>query len=157
KSATNGVTWMSYQEGINAGTGGCPIARSGFYHPKHNPFVFFQDVSGNPPSQNNLYCMAHHKDLAALSGDLKIVAVASYNFITPNLCHDMHGDHGCPKKHPILAGDEWLASNLPAMISFVNEHDGVIFITWDEGSETQKMPFLAIGPHVKTGHQSGVR
>src|SRR5262252_3810804 len=84
KNATNGVTWMSYQEGINSTTGACPIAGSGFYHAKHNPFVFFQDVSGNPPSKSNAYCVAHHKDLSALAGDLSANSVASYSFITPN-------------------------------------------------------------------------
>lgn len=49
KNATNGVTWMAYQEGMNSTTGACPIASSGFYQPKHDPFIFFKDVSGNPP------------------------------------------------------------------------------------------------------------
>jgi phosphatidylinositol-3-phosphatase len=38
------------------------------------------------------------------------------------------------------------------MIAWVNAHDGVIFLAWDEGKETQKIPFLAIGPQVKKGH-----
>jgi hypothetical protein len=156
KNATNGVTWMSYQEGINSTTGACPIVTSGFYHAKHNPFVFFQDVAGNPPSKTNAYCDAHHKDYSALAADLTNVAVASYNFITPNQCHDMHGQSGCPNSNTIRAGDDWLKANLPPIISFANAHAGAIFITWDEGSATTKMPFLAIGPHVKVGYAGGV-
>src|SRR3954447_9733436 len=45
KNATNGVTWRAYQEGLNSSTGSCPIHTSGFYAAKHNPFVFFRDVS----------------------------------------------------------------------------------------------------------------
>jgi hypothetical protein len=67
KNATNGVTWMSYQEGINSTTGSCPIAAAGFYMPKHDPFIFVQDPSGNPPSKTNACCIAHHKDLSALA------------------------------------------------------------------------------------------
>jgi hypothetical protein len=156
KNATNGVTWMSYQEGINSTTGACPIASSGFYHAKHDPFVFYQDVSGSPPSKTNAYCDAHHKDLSALAGDLTNVAVKSYNFITPNQCHDMHGQSGCPNSNTIKSGDDWLKANMPALISFANAHAGVIFITWDEGSGTTKMPFLAVGPGVKVGYAGGV-
>jgi hypothetical protein len=156
KSATNGVTWMSYQEGINGTTGACPIASSGFYHAKHDPFVFYQDVSGNPPSKTNAYCDAHHKDLSALAGDLTNVAVKSYNFITPNQCHDMHGQTGCPNSNTIKSGDDWLKANMPPLISFASAHAGVILITWDEGSGTTKMPFLAVGPGVKAGYAGSV-
>jgi phosphatidylinositol-3-phosphatase len=38
----------------------------------------------------------------------------------------------------------------------VNSHAGVIFVTWDEGSSTLKMPFLAIGPSVKNGYAGSV-
>jgi phospholipase C len=151
KNATNGVTWMSYQEGINGTTGACPIAGSGFYAPKHDPFIFFKDVSGSPPSKTNAFCVAHHKDLSALAGDLAAGTVSSYNFITPNQCHDMHGQSGCPNSNTIKAGDDWLAANMPAMIAFANAHSGVIFVTWDEGESTTKMAFLAVGPGVKPG------
>src|SRR5262249_16241245 len=44
--AQAGAGWMSYQEGINAATGACPITGDGFYRPRHDPFVFFHDVAG---------------------------------------------------------------------------------------------------------------
>jgi hypothetical protein len=156
KNATNGVTWMAYQEGINSTTGSCPIAASGFYMPKHDPFIFFRDTSGNPPSKTNAYCIAHHKDLSALAGDLTNNRVSSYNFITPNQCHDMHGQSGCPNSNTIQAGDDWLAANLPALISYANANAGAIFIVWDEGSSTGKLPFLAVGPHVKANYTGAV-
>jgi phospholipase C len=156
KNATNGVTWMSYQEGINSSTGACPIATSGFYHAKHNPFVFYKDVSGNPPSKTNAYCDAHHKDYSALAADLTNNTVSSYVFITPNQCHDMHGQSGCPDSNTIRSGDNWLKANLPAMISYANAHAGVIFITWDEPAGSTKMAFIAVGPQVKVGYTGSV-
>ena len=87
-----GSTWLSYQEGINSTTGACPIAASGRYAPKHDPFIFFRDVSGSTPSKTNAFCTAHHKALSALAGDLTNNRVAAYNFITPNQCHDMHSN-----------------------------------------------------------------
>jgi hypothetical protein len=149
RNATNGVTWMSYQEGMNSTTGTCPIFGSGFYAPKHDPFVFFRDVSGTTPSSTNSYCSSHHKPFSSLAADLSAKTVANYNFITPNLCNDMHGATGCPDSNTVRSGDTWLKANLPALISFANANAGVIFIAWDEPETSGTMPFLVIGPNVK--------
>jgi hypothetical protein len=151
-----GLSWMAYQEGIDGTSGACPIAGSGYYQPKHDPFVFFRDVSGNPPSKSNADCVAHHEDYGKLADDLKNRAVASYNFITPNLCHDMHGQSGCPSSNTIAAGDDWLRANLPPLIAFCDANDGVIFIVWDEGESSQRIPFLAVGARVKSHYVSSV-
>ena len=147
------VSWMSYQEGINANTGACPIHSNGYYAAKHDPFVFFQDVSGSTPSATNPYCMAHHKDLSKLSGDLANSTVADYNFVTPDLCNDMHGAGGCPQgttnAEDIQAGDTWLKNNLQPMIDYAIAHDGYVFIVWDEGDTSLTIPFIAIGKNVK--------
>jgi len=175
-NAANGLTWMTYQEDQDSVTGSCPIATNKPYVAKHNPFVFFQDVSGNPPSKDNPYCLAHSKPFSSFTSDLAANSMANYVFITPNLCNDMHGDPGCPNSKPtttkakpkakgkagptlhpeIKAGDDWLALHLPTLIDWVNKNAGVIFITWDEGEDTPNMPFLAIGPGVKVHHAGSV-
>ena len=146
----------SYQEGLNDMTGACPIHTAGYFAPKHDPFVFFQDIAGNPPAADNAACVSYHKEIGALSGDLASGSVARYNFISPNQCDDMHGQSGCPNANTIQAGDQWLAANLPPIIDFVSAHNGVIFIVWDEGAVTLTMPFFAIGPGVKKGYVSAV-
>ena len=155
--AGGALDWVSYQEGYSS-TQPCPLSATGFYTPAHNPFVFFQDVTGSPPSATNPSCAAHHRPFTVLAGDLVVGAVAggvaSYNFISPDLCHDMHGAPGCPGRDVVRAGDDWLAANLPPLIAFVGAHGGVIFIVWDEGGT---LPFLAIGPHVKAGYESATR
>jgi hypothetical protein len=156
KNATSGVTWMTYQEGQNSTTGACPIASSGFYAAKHDPFVFFKDVSGNPPSKTNAFCAAHSKPYSSFATDLAANNMASYVFITPNLCNDMHGASGCPNSNTIKSGDDWLKAELPRIISWVTTHSGIIFITWDEGSSTSKMAFLAVGPGVKANYAGAV-
>ncbi len=154
---TAGISWMSYQEGITAGT--CPIASVGasFYAAKHDPFVFFQDVSGSPPSAANAGCASHHKPLDALTADLSNKTVATYNFITPNLCHDMHGATACPQANSVTgnikAGDDWLQANLPPIIDYAMAHNGYVFITWDEGDATNLMPFIAIGKNAVAGRE----
>jgi hypothetical protein len=153
RNAHNGLTWMSYQEGLNEDTGACPIQRSGFYVPKHNPFVFFRDISGDPPSKDNAYCAAHHKPYSALQADLA-GELASYVFITPDECHDMHSEGGCPEENPIRTGDRWLKAELPRLIAYADKHAAVIFITFDEGGSTSKLPFIAVGSMIKP-HYTG--
>ena len=159
-AASPPVSWLSYQEGLNAATGACPVHSSGLYAAKHDPYVFFQDVAGNPPSTSSALCVAHHRayTAAALAQDLQAGTVAQYNFITPNLCHDMHGAPGCQGSDNIRSGDDWLAAALPPLIAYANANDGVIFIVWDEpvGGSTL-IPFVAIGPQVKPDYGSSVR
>jgi hypothetical protein len=151
--AAAGVPWMSYQEGITAGT--CPISSTGNYAAKHDPFVFFQDVVGSPPSASNAGCVAHHKPYSQFEADLAGGQLSGFVFITPDLCHDMHGALTCPSllgsSANIKAGDTWLSKELPRIIDYANAHDGVIFLTWDEGSSTNIIPFVALGSRVKAG------
>jgi len=150
-----GSTWMSYQEGLNSTTGACPVKSSGNYAAKHDPFVFFEDVSGTTPSRTNAFCAAHHKPLTALASDLANDTVAAYNFITPNLCHDMHSNLCSGFTDPIKQGDTWLSQNVPAILDYVNAHAGVLFIVWDEPEgSTGNIPLIVLGPHVKQGKVS---
>ena len=50
EAASPPVSWMGYPEGLDSSTGACPVHSSGFYAAKHDPFVFFQDTAGSPPS-----------------------------------------------------------------------------------------------------------
>jgi phosphatidylinositol-3-phosphatase len=125
-----GISWKSYQEGIS-GTE-CPLIGSGRYAPKHNPMVFFDDVTNsNDPNSSN--CISHVRPYTELATDLQRNTEANYNFITPNLCDDMH-DSCAPLNDPVKQGDSWLAQNLPTILnSQAYKNGGVIFITWDEG------------------------
>ena len=157
KAASPQVTWLGFMEGASAGT--CPVGSTGFYAAKHDPFVFFQDVVGNPPSQSSAECVAHHRPYttASFAQALSQGDVAQYNFISPNVCNDMHGGGGCPSGNVITLGDQWLQANLPPLIDYVNAHEGVIFVIWDEPEGGSNLvPFLAIGPHVKPNYSSSV-
>jgi phosphatidylinositol-3-phosphatase len=160
--ASGTATWAAYQEGLSSKSPDCPIVTFGLYAARHNPFVFFQDVAGDPPSRHNADCAKHFKAYDDLASDIKTNTLASYVFITPNVCHDMHGDRrGCPNGDPanIIAGDQWLAKELPPLIDWVNANSGVIFLTWDE-YETGLLPktaFFAIGPGVKPHYEGTVK
>jgi len=143
-----GIPWMSYQE--DAQDGKCPISGSGQYAPKHDPFVFFKDVAGSPPSATTPRCIQHHKPYSKFAADLA-AGMSGYVFITPNLCHDMHGDIACFGQNDVKVGDTWLSNELPRIIQYAQAHDALIFLTWDEGDTTNLMPMVVIGNHVKTG------
>ena len=146
-----GISWKAYAEGATAGS--CPIASTGLYAPKHVPFVFFSDVVGSPPSTTAAHCIDHVVPYSELATDLTSDTVADYNFITPNLCDDMHGATGCPATNEITQGDTWLSTEVPKiMASAAYKDGGAIFITWDE-SEGGELPIgmIALSPQAKGG------
>jgi phosphatidylinositol-3-phosphatase len=148
-----GITWRSYQEDITAGT--CPISSVGKYAPKHNPMVFFDDVVGNPPSATAPECIAHMAPYATFAADLTSGSVAQYNFITPNLCNDMH-DSCAPTNDQVKQGDTWLSTEVPRIqASPAYKNGGVIFVTWDE-SELGESPIgmIVVSPLAKPGGYS---
>jgi hypothetical protein len=128
-----GITWKAYQEGITGDT--CPLKNDGLYAPKHNPMVFFDDVT-NQNDPNSTYCIAHERPFSELQADLQSNAVAQYNFITPDLCHDMHNAVGCDTLDEIKNGDTWLSEQVPMILaSSAYKNGGVLFITWDESED----------------------
>jgi hypothetical protein len=124
------ITWKSYQESIS-GTE-CPLTSMGAYAAKHNPMVFFDDVTNSNDPQSP-YCIAHVRPYTELATDLQQNTQASYNFITPNLCDDMH-DTCAPLNDAVKQGDTWLSQNLPPILnSRAYKNGGIVFIIWDEG------------------------
>jgi acid phosphatase len=144
------IPWKSYQEDITGNN--CPISGVNNYRPKHNPMVFFDDVVGNPPSTTNQYCIQHVRPYTELSRDLAANTVSGYNYITPNMCNDMHD---CS----VATGDTWLANNLPTILNSPVYRAGhaVVFVTWDEGSGgTANIGMIAVSPYSKHGYASSV-
>ena len=151
-----GLSWMTYQEDIDPKTtGACPIRSAGQYAAKHNPFVYFADVAGAPPDKDNANCIAHTRELGRFMDDMQSGDLANYVFITPNLCHDMHGGLGC-SGNPVAEGDNFLAGFLPPVVDWARKNDAVVFVVWDEGKRGLKLPFYAAGAGVKEGYESDV-
>lgn len=148
----SGLTWKSYQESMP--TGSCPITSSGEYAAKHDPFVFFQDVSGNPPNQQDTYCIANIRPFSELASDLATNNVANYSFITPNIIHDMHSG-------TLAQADTWLSQVVPTITnSSTFQKDGLLIIVWDEGSigTTGNPPIglILVSPFVKKGYSNSI-
>jgi len=147
-----GISWRSYQEDIGAQE--CPVVSHGLYAAKHNPFVFFDDVAGD-----QAFCVAHNRPLDDLASDLQNDSVARYAFITPNLCHDMHGGPDCPRD-VVGAGDAWLSQWVPRILaSKAWKRGGALFITWDEGEGSSDGPIgmIVLSPFARKGFASNTR
>jgi hypothetical protein len=104
-----GISWKAYQEDID-GTA-CPVADKPLYAARHDPFVYFEDVSGKPPSMSSARCIAHVRPYSELQADLQASTVARYNFITPNLCNDGH-DSCAPYHDQVRQSAAWLEREL---------------------------------------------
>jgi len=126
------ISWKSYQEDIIGDV--CPLTDIGLYAPKHNPMVFFDDVTDtNDPL--SAPCIAHVRPYTELATDLQQDTMPRYAFITPNLCHDMHGAGPCILEDQVALGDTWLATEVPKILAApAYRNNGALLITWDEGT-----------------------
>ncbi len=160
-SAAN-IPWKAYVEGISGDD--CPLTGSGVYAPKHTPQLYFDDVtSNNDPTST--YCKAHIRPYTELADDLTKNTVARYNFITPDLCNDMHGFAlGCGTQNfnEIGAGDDWLRVEVPKILaSSAYKNNGVLFIVWDEGdtaifgpASDGPIPMIVLSPKAKANYSN---
>jgi phosphatidylinositol-3-phosphatase len=150
-----GLTWKAYQEDIT-GTE-CPIKPIGKYAPKHNPMVYFDDVTdGNMIASQK--CIDHERPYTELAGDLMKDTIPHYSFITPNLCHDMH-DTCAPQNDSIKQGDDWLAAEVPKILASKAFAEGAtLLITWDEGENNVDGPIgmIVLGKYAKVGYASKI-
>jgi hypothetical protein len=141
-----GISWKAYQEGISGSD--CPLTRGGGYAPKHVGMIFFDDVTGaSDPSDPD--CIRHFRPYDELAPDLAANRVARYNFITPNLCHDMHD---CS----VAKGDTWLSEEVPRILgSAAYRNGGLLILTWDE-DHGSPIGLILNSPAVKPGYSNSI-
>jgi phosphatidylinositol-3-phosphatase len=156
---TQGYTWRSYQENMPyAGFQGLYGGTNNNYYRRHNPLIDFSDVCpGTGQDTNSVPYTQMAADFA--QGD-----TVNYAYITPDATEDAHSGS-------LKAADQWLQTNLPAILArpeFGPGGDGILFIVWDEGtlytdnrcSATVKQgcggrtATLVIGPQVIPGYKS---
>jgi len=146
---TAGLPWRAYQEDISGVV--CPLSDVGLYAVRHNPFVFFDDVTEANDSYA-AYCIEHVRPYTDLQADLSNNTVARYNFITPNVCDDMH-DSCDPVNDPVKQGDAWLSREVPNILaSQAYANNGALVLKWDE-ADTGDGPIgmIVVSPSAKGG------
>jgi phosphatidylinositol-3-phosphatase len=128
------ISWKAYMEDLPSTcfTG----ASAGEYAKKHNPFVYYTRVTSNRNWCSNVV------PLTRLTSDERGNTLPRFIWITPNLCHDMHD---CS----VSTGDRYLSTLVPGLLRSLGS-DGLLFITWDEGSSDAGCCRLASGGHIAT-------
>jgi len=102
------------------------------YADRHNPFIYFDDIVGN-----HARCTQHVRPFTELAGDLAADTLPAFSFITPDTCDDGH-DAPCADGRPggLTSADLFLRNNVPALLDYLNAHDGLLIITFDENGFT---------------------
>ncbi len=129
-----GISWRAYMEGLPRPcfTG----AGAGRYAKKHDPFLYYDDVTGSPGR------CRHVVPIDRLATDARAGTLPRFIWVTPNLCHDMH-DCGP------ATGDRFLAGLLPGLIRALGPR-GLLVLTWDEGTSDDGCCGQARGGHIVT-------
>jgi phosphatidylinositol-3-phosphatase len=141
----SGRSWKEYAESLPSSAYGL---NSGLYATKHNPFVYYSDIVGDPRRER-----AHVVPFTQLAVDLRSAATTpDFAFITPNLVNDMHDS-------PTATGDRWLATTVPLILrsAAFKTTNSVLIVTWDEGTVDQHVATILAGNSVKTGYRSARR
>jgi acid phosphatase len=138
-----GYTFAGYSEGLPAiGSTACT---SGAYARKHNPWVDWQGAATNAiPASANLRFSDFPTDFSTLP---------TVSFVIPNQDNDMHNG---TDPATITRGDNWLRTNLDAYVQWVNAHNSLFIVTFDEdnGSSGNHIATFFYGPMVTPGQYS---
>ena len=111
-------------------------AFSGRYAKKHDPFMYFDRVRNNAARCSNVV------PYSRLASDISKGALPSFVWITPDECHD---GHDCSTR----TADRFLHQQLPPLLTALGKN-GLLFLTWDEGTSSMGCCRLAHGGHVAT-------
>lgn len=134
--AQHGITWRAYMESMPSACYGGDS--SGEYAKKHDPFMYFPAITHSASQCQNVV------PFSAMRAELSSSQAADFMWVTPDLCDD---GHDCST----ATADSWLASNLaPVLSSSWFREDGIVIITWDEGSDTSGCCGGADGGHIAT-------
>jgi acid phosphatase len=131
--AQAGYSFATYSQSLpQTGFRGCSQGR---YRRRHNPAVNWQGL--NVDARQNQPFSAFPQDFA------KLPTVA---FVIPDLDHDMHDGS-------IAAGDTWLKQNLGRYAQWVQHHNSLLIVTFDEDddSEANRIATLIVGARVQPG------
>ena len=153
-----GKSWGVYAEGLPSTGYTGPDAYPYLKH--HNPFAYFSDVTSDPMQAMKLVPFSN------FAGDLASNSLPQYTFVIPDVEDDAHdcpgGGNSCSEDQKLAQADAWLKSNIgPLVTSSSFQTDGLLVITFDEGSRTDalhgggQVATVVVSPKAKKGFKSG--
>jgi phosphatidylinositol-3-phosphatase len=144
------ISWRAYFESMRH-----PLSTQfkpgAAYDPHYNPFAYTESLRASDPATDTTSFAALHRDLAART-------LPRFAWIAPNVWHDGHNGK--------LASVDGFARRLvPKIVRALGPH-GVLFVTWDEGLDSDKrgadgagggrIPLIALGPAARPHTRVGV-
>jgi hypothetical protein len=115
-----GLTWMAFGEGMGTA---CNLTDSGSYAVRHVPFLYYDNIQTDAAR-----CNAHVVDFSSFDPN----NAARFNFIAPNLVHDMHDPVPATAQN-ITNGDMWIGPEVMAIMSSpAYTQGGLLVVVWDE-------------------------
>jgi hypothetical protein len=144
----NGLSWKSYADGAATpcfhgpyatdltslitpdpfqGDSQAPPAKD--FADRHNPFLYFPNFVGNPSR-----CAQHQRPFTELATDVTNGSLPAFSFVAPDTCHDGH-DSPCSNGTPggLVSADLFLSNTVPTLLAYLNAHNGLLIINFDEG------------------------
>jgi hypothetical protein len=146
------IPWRAYNENMATP---CLLDSNKPYAPKHDPFLYFDDIQNGPGG----LCAQRNVDFDAFGADLA-TGNFRYMWITPNLTDDGHDPvdlfgTAVDPRASLRESDAWLSGHVTSIMqSAAYQKGGVIFITWDEaegrdGRPTDQIPMIIVSPRIK--------
>ncbi|MFN2545599.1 MAG: alkaline phosphatase family protein [Actinomycetota bacterium] len=180
-----GLSWKGYVDGTTTpcvhaaydptdpqpdpyqGDGSSPEPAGPDYADRHNPFIYYDDIVGD-----DARCRAHVRPFTELAGDMAADTLPAFAFLSPDTCNDGH-DAPCSDGRPggLTTADRFLSDNVPALLGYLQAHNGLLIVTFDEANPASdfsgcchggpggqmgfggKIGLLAIGPGVRPGQR----
>ena len=166
-----GVSWKTWAESMPLA---CSLGNAGaesslnVYYVRHNPAVYYTYLvtGGTTPTSE---CTSNvipagttgPNDISVFNAALSSGNVPRFNYVVPNGCEDGH-DGDCPTNggNRITNFDSFLSREIPLIrSSSAYGSDGVIFITYDEGTTGRgvggDVMFAVISPLVEVNQYGG--
>ena len=134
-------SWRAYAESMRRP---CTHVFTGRYAASHNPAVYYRSLTD---------CATNDVNFHQLKVDLDTNALPAFAFVTPNLCHAMHG---CS----VTTGDQWLRRFITRVAASAAYAEGktAIFVTFDESdkdSSDNRIATFVISPSTPAGARTG--
>jgi hypothetical protein len=132
-----GLSWKGYMDGMP----------SPCFHASYSPLAIPPDpYQGNSTAlpnviENKARCKAHDVPYTYLASDLASGNLPAFSFITPDTCNDGH-DAPCADGRPggLTTADAWLAQEVPPLLGYLQAHNGLLIITFDENGFSDVPP-----------------
>ncbi len=144
---TAGLTWTAYMEDMPSN---CYTYNYAKYAPRHDPFVYLAKVINDTSECAKVEPAGYHA--SRLVAALNSPAIATnLMWLTPNLCNDMHD---CTTK----VGDTYLSGLIPQILesTLFRTRNAALFVTWDEGRFTTRIPAIWAGSAIKNIYTTNV-